>query len=84
MSPTKGQSERRATQVRLPRPWPMLGVHGQPVGTVDACGIDLKTGRINYLMLETPWQTLKIPWQTVRVDEDRGRFQMRSPNSPRK
>lgn len=62
--------------MRLPTAWQMLGVHGQPVGTVNACGIDLHTGRIKYLVLETPWQTLTVPWQAVRVDAVHGRFQL--------
>ncbi|RLQ20643.1 hypothetical protein DWB85_16715 [Seongchinamella sediminis] len=62
--------------MRLPQTWELLGLHGQALGRVDACGVDLQTGRISYLILETPWQTLSIPWQAVHVDNRHNRFQL--------
>jgi len=67
----------QTTRMRLPQTWQMLGLHGQVVGKVESCGIDMHTGRIKYLVLETPWQTLTIPWQTVCVESSQGRFQLR-------
>lgn len=77
---------RHTLRMRLPQTWEMLGLHGQALGRVDTCGVDLQTGRISYLVLETPWQTLSIPWQAVDVDNRHSRFQLRgkSRGMPRK
>ncbi len=57
----------------------MLGVHGQRIGSVEACGIDLASGRIRYLILATAWQTISVPWERVRLDRDNRRFQLLPP-----
>lgn len=54
----------------------MVGLQGQQVGTVEYCGLELESGRVKYVLLTTPWQTLKIPWQSVCVDTKRDRFRL--------
>ena len=77
MATRQSARARQTARMRLPHTWQMLGLHGQPVGKVDVCGVDLQTGRIMYLVLETPWQTLTIPWQAINVDNSQRRFQLR-------
>ena len=63
-------------QASLPRQWEMAGVHGQHLGFVDALGIDFDSGRIAYVVLATPWQTIMIPWDRVQLDRRGDRLQL--------
>lgn len=75
----KHQAQNNAVSLAtFSRRWEMLGMHGQQLGEVGACGIDLLSGQILYLVLDTPWQELTIPWQNVSVDAAAGIFQLRS------
>lgn len=58
----------RVSLASLPAQWQMLGVHGQHIGSVDACGIDLDSGRVAYVLLVTPLQSITIPWERVQFD----------------
>lgn len=71
----------KVTRARLARKWLVVGLRGQQVGTAESCVIDLDSGRIKYLLLTTPWQTLKVPWQSVSVDAEHERFQLLSARS---
>ena len=74
-------TEGKIAVATLPRRWQMLGVHGQRIGSVEACGIDLDSGRMRYLVLATALQTISVPWERVRLDRDNKRFQLVPPVS---
>jgi hypothetical protein len=70
--------DKSVSLVSFDRKWKMVGKHGQQLGEVGTCGIDLVSGRVLYLVLDTPWQALPIPWQSVSVDATTCRFRLRS------
>jgi hypothetical protein len=50
--------------------WPVVGLQGQRLGTVERCAIDVSAGVVTHLELKTAWQTIDIEWPGLEFDED--------------
>lgn len=60
----------------------VIGLQGQNLGVADGLIIDTDTGKVNYLVLCTAWQNVKIPWDDVCFDYNEHKFSLLS-HSPR-
>lgn len=56
--------------------WPVLGLQGQLLGTIERCALDAATGELKYLELRTAWQKINIEWPHLLFDEQRQAFRL--------
>jgi sporulation protein YlmC with PRC-barrel domain len=56
--------------------WPVIGLRGQHLGTVEQCAIDPEGGAVSYLVLRTPWQTIDIDWPDLEFDQQQQSFKL--------
>lgn len=69
---------------KLEQPWPVVGLKGQRLGTVERCAIDINTGVVKHLQLQTAWQNIDIDWQGLTFDQDRQYFRLLPSGSARR
>jgi len=62
--------------------WPVLGLHGQRLGTVETCALDPDTGKVKHLVLRTQWQTIDIEWPYLVFREEHQSFQLIGSDAP--
>ncbi|MCB1688507.1 MAG: hypothetical protein KDI33_08480 [Halioglobus sp.] len=68
------------TMVTRPvRVWPVLGLRGQFVGTVEHCAVDVTRGAIHYVELKTPWQNIAVKWAELEFNKELQAFQLVKP-----
>jgi sporulation protein YlmC with PRC-barrel domain len=69
---------------KLEQSWPVVGLKGQRLGTVERCAIDINTGVVKYLQLQTAWQMIDIDWQGLTFDKERQHFRLLPSGSARR
>jgi hypothetical protein len=66
----------RTLFVRPTQDWPVLGLQGQKLGSIVRCALDAGSGRLKYLELQTPWQTIHLDWPHLEFDEHQQSFKV--------
>jgi hypothetical protein len=61
---------------QLEQAWPVQGLQGQRLGTIERCAIDIDSGVVRYMELKTDWQTIAIDWRGLKFDKHKQQFRL--------
>lgn len=52
---------------------------GDCLGTIQELVLNLKTGRVAYVLVDTGSERVSLPWRALRFNKHRSRFELRRP-----